>query len=107
MIYANSKLLKIRVQNSHLIDIDVGDIAVLSLQFHANASFHDVTWANYSNYALQNPFTCVLNIMSNTPVLQYINPQNYSNAVFRILLKQVYNYGPVSRIFRGGGRTAA
>ena len=72
------------------------------LQFHANAYFHDVTWANHSNYAWQNPFTCVLNIMSNTPVLQYMNPQNHSNAVFRILLKQVYSYRPVSRIFRGG-----
>ena len=42
-----------------------------------------VTMANHSNYALQNPFTCVLNIMSNTPVSQYyMNPPNHSNASF-------------------------
>ena len=91
----------------HLIDINVGDISVSILQFHANASFHDVTRAiNHSNYALQNPFTCVLNIMSNTPVLQYMNPQNHSNAVFSILLKQVYSFRPVVSAFWGGGRTA-
>ena len=69
--------------------MNVGDITVLSLQFHANGYFRAITMANHSNYALQNPFTCVLNIMSNTPVLQYyMNPQYHSNAIFRTLLKQ-------------------
>ena len=57
--------------------MNVGDITVLSLQFHAK-------WVFSSNYALQNPITRVLNIMSNTSVLQYyMNPQYHSNAVFR------------------------
>ena len=69
--------------------MNVGDNTALSIQFHANGSFLAITMANHSNYALQNPFTCVLNIMSNTPVLQhYMKRQNHSNAVFRILSKQ-------------------
>ena len=68
--------------------MNVGDITALSMQFHANGSFRAITMAKHSNYALQIPFTCVLNIMSNTPVLQhYMNPQNHSNAVFKILLR--------------------
>ena len=86
-----------------------GDITVLSLQFHANVSFRNITMANHSNYALQNPFTCVLNIMSNTPVLQYyMNPQNHPNAVFYDFIKaSVQLPDRIEDFFNGGGgRTA-